>query len=50
MTETKNIKVTIEVHERLKKYCEDNFLKLNNWVSHILSLELDKLEKIDKKL
>ncbi len=30
----KNLKITEEAHELIKKYCDENFLKISEWVSH----------------
>jgi len=45
----KNLKITLEAHNKLKKYCKENFLKMSEWVSYIILHEINKLEKMDDK-
>lgn len=36
----KTLKISDELHFDIKKYCNDNGLKLNNWVGRQLELKL----------
>lgn len=38
----KNLKITEEVHGRIKKHCDENHLKMSDWASSIL---LKKIEE-----
>lgn len=44
MKNGKNLKISNDAHETLKKYCEKNFLKMNDWASHIIIDHIIKLE------
>ena len=39
----KTLKISDELHCDIKKYCNDNGLKLNNWVERQLELKLKEL-------
>ena len=45
----KNVKITQEAHDKLKEYCDDHFLKMSEWVSHLLIEKLNELEIKDEK-
>lgn len=45
----KTLKITKEAHDRLKDYCKKNFLKMNEWTSHIIIEYIDKRESGDGK-
>lgn len=38
----KNLKITEEVHSIIKKYCDENHLKISDWASSVL---LKKIEE-----
>lgn len=44
----KNLKITQEAHDKLKKYCDNHFLKMNEWVSHLLIEKIRELEIKDE--
>jgi len=51
----KNLKITQEAHDKLKEYCDNHFLKMSEWVSHLLIEKLNELENenansMEKKL
>lgn len=41
----KNLKITEVAHTIIKKYCDDNHLKMSDWVSSVL---LKKIEESTK--
>lgn len=43
----KNLKITEEAHELIKKYCDKNFLKISEWISHEI-IKLIKEKENDK--
>ena len=48
-TTLKTMKITEEAHNRLKKYCKENFLKMTEWSSHTLIQTIDNMEKENGK-
>lgn len=49
----KNLKITVEVHATIKKYCDENHLKISDWASSVLLREIaekEDEEKTKKKL
>ena len=40
----KNLKITEEVHDRIKKHCDENHLKMSDWASSILLKEIEEKE------
>jgi len=46
----KNLKITEESHKLLKKYCDDNYLKISEWVSNeIIKLIKEKNGKVNTR-
>lgn len=45
----KNLKITVKAHDALKAFCKEHFLKMNEWASHVILTEINKLEKKDDK-
>lgn len=49
----KNLKITETAHDTIKKYCEENHLKISDWASAVLLREISEKEdegKTEKKL
>lgn len=44
MKNGKNLKISNNAHDILKKYCEKNFLKMNEWASYVIIDHINKLE------
>lgn len=44
----KNLKIRQEVHTKLKKYCDDNHLKMSEWVSGVIDEYIDMRVEQDK--
>jgi hypothetical protein len=40
----KNLKITEEVHNIIKEYCENNHLKISDWASSVLLKEIKEKE------
>jgi len=40
----KSIILSEDTHMKIKTYCNKNYIKINEWVNHILSEYIDKLE------
>lgn len=40
----KNLKITEEVHDRIKKYCDENHLKMSDWASSVLLKKIEEIE------
>jgi hypothetical protein len=38
----KNLKITEDAHNSIKKYCDDNHLKISDWASSVLLKEIDE--------
>jgi len=45
----KNLKIDSNVHNKLKEYCDNNFLKMSEWASNIILNHILELEKNDGK-
>lgn len=45
----KSIKLTEESHKKLKKYCDQNFLKMHDWLSNLVNEYIDNMEKSSAK-
>lgn len=46
---TKTLKIDVELHRRIKTYCSQNMLKLNQWIEKVLQNEINKVEKKDER-
>jgi hypothetical protein len=49
----KNLKITEEAHATIKKYCDENHLKISDWATSVLLKEISEKEdegKTKKKL
>jgi hypothetical protein len=42
----KNLKITEETHIAIKKYCEENHLKLSDWASSVLLKEITEIADV----
>lgn len=40
----KTIKISPELHKKLKIYCVENSLKLNNWIEEVLNEKIKDLK------
>ena len=40
----KSMKITEEAHTTLKKYCDEHFLRMNEWTSNRIILDIEELE------
>lgn len=38
----KNLKITETAHDAIKKYCEENHLKISDWASAVLLREISE--------
>jgi len=45
----KSLKITEESHNKLKKYCVEKHLKINDWISEEIAKLIDQLEKKNEK-
>jgi hypothetical protein len=36
----KNLKISEQAHEAIKKYCDENYLKISDWASSVLLKEI----------
>jgi len=43
--EFKTIKISPELHNKLKKYCKDNDFKLNSWIQKQLEKIINSLDE-----
>jgi len=44
-SEFKTLKINPELHKKLKKYCNENGLKLNIWIEKQLEKTINSIEK-----
>jgi hypothetical protein len=47
--EYKSLKITEESHKILKEYCDDNYLKMNDWLSHVILTYIKELDESNKR-
>ena len=50
MIDLKNLKISLELHRKIKIYCVTNSIKLNDWVEKSLNEKINELnDKMDKR-
>jgi len=51
MDNRKNIKINQELHEKLKKYAKENYLKINNLIEMMIDekINVENANKVNKK-